>query len=339
MNRLLINAARFAAIAGGVAAGALAGAQTKEVTIGYQDMVVPYRMAQEAKDLEKATGYKISWKQFGGGGEVIKAMASGAVQVGEVGSAGIAAAVSRGEPLELFWILDDIGDAEALVAKNGSGINSVADLKGKKIAMPFNSTTHFHTMVALEQAKINPADVQILNMRPPEVRAAWQRGDIQATFIWDPVLAEVKKDGKVIISSGKISADTGKATFDGYVANKDWAKVNKDFMVKFVKVMADADAKYRADGSKWTKDSAEVKAIAKWSGSKPEDTPAAMGLYRFPSAADQVSPKWLGGGKDGVAAKALAATAAFQLTQKQIEKTLPDYSVAVNSSYAAEAAK
>ena len=81
----------------------------KEVTIGYQDMVVPYRIAQEAKEIEKATGYKVNWKQFGGGGEVIKAMASGAVQIGEVGSAGIAAAVSRGEPLELFWILDDIG--------------------------------------------------------------------------------------------------------------------------------------------------------------------------------------------------------------------------------------
>ena len=329
------------AMAGIVAFAAAYGvvAQTKEVTIGYQDMVVPYRMAQDAKEVEKATGYKINWKQFGGGGEVIKAMASGAVQVGEVGSAGIAAAVSRGEPLELFWILDDIGDAEALVAKNGSGINSLADLKGKKIAMPFNSTTHFHTMVALEQAKINPADVQILNMRPPEVRAAWQRGDIQATFIWDPVLAEVKKDGKVIISSGKISADTGKATFDGYVANKDWAKANKDFMVKFVKVMAAADENYRKNGSKWTKDSGEVKAVAKMSGSKPEDVPAAMALYRFPTVADQVSPKWLGGGKDGVAAKALAATAAFQLTQKQIEKTLPDYSVAVNATYAAEAAK
>ena len=74
---------------------------------------------------------------------------------------------------------------------------------------------------------MNPADVQILNMRPPEVRAAWQRGDIQATFIWDPVLAEVKKDGKVILTSGKISADTGKATFDGYIVNKDWAKANK----------------------------------------------------------------------------------------------------------------
>ncbi|MSO85395.1 MAG: taurine ABC transporter substrate-binding protein [Rhodospirillales bacterium] len=335
MHKLLTGMAGIMAFA----AAHGAAAQTKEVTIGYQDMVVPYRMAQEAKDIEKATGYKINWKQFGGGGEVIKAMASGAVHVGEVGSAGIAAAMSRGEPLELFWILDDIGDAEALVAKNGSGINSLADLKGKKIALPFNSTTHFHIMVALEQAKINPADVQILNMRPPEVRAAWQRGDIQATFIWDPVLAEVKKDGKVIISSGKISADTGKATFDGYVANKDWAKANRDFMVKFVKVMAVSDDNYRKNGSKWTKDSAEVKAVAKWSGSKPEDVLAAMALYRFPTAADQASPKWLGGGKDGVAAKALAATAAFQLTQKQIEKTLPDYSVAVNPSYAQEAAK
>ncbi len=169
-----------------LAVSALAVAQTKEVTIGYQDMVVPYRVAQEAKELEKATGYKINWKQFGGGGEVIKAMASGAVQIGEIGSAGIAAAVSRGEPLEIFWILDDIGSAEALVVKKNSGIKTIADLKGKKIAMPFNSTTHFHTMVALEQAKVNPADVQILNMRPPEVRAAWQRGDIDATFIWDP---------------------------------------------------------------------------------------------------------------------------------------------------------
>ena len=313
-------------------------AQTKEVTIGYQDMVVPYRMAQEAKALETATGYKVNWKQFGGGGEVIKAMASGAVQLGEVGSAGISAAVSRGEPLELFWILDDIGDAEALVAKKGSGITKVADLKGKRIAMPFNSTTHFHTMVALDQAKINPADVKILNMRPPEVRAAWLRGDIDATFIWDPVLAEAKKDGTVVITSGQITASTGKATFDGYVANKDWAKANRDFMVKFVKVMAAADAKYVASGKSWKVDGPEVKAVSKWSGSKVEDVPAAMALYKFPTAKDQAST-WLGGGKASIAAKALAATAEFQLSQKQIEKTLPDYSVVVNASYAADAAK
>ena len=327
----------FIGFALALAAG-VADAQQKEVTIAYQDMLDPYRASQEAKDLEKATGYKINWKQFGGGGEVIKAMASGAVQIGEVGSAGVAAAVSRGEPFELFWILDDIGDAEALVAKNGSGINSVKDLKGKKIAMPFNSTTHFHTMVALEQAGVDPKDVQILNMRPPEVRAAWQRGDIQATYIWDPVLSEVKKDGKVILTSGKLSADTGKATFDGYIVNKDWAKQNHDFMVKFVKVLAAADEKYRANQAKWTADSPEVKAVAKWSGAKPEDVPAGMALYRFPTLSEQNS-KWLGGGKNSLAAKALAATAQFQLSQKQIEKTLPDYSTVVTDQYVKDAMK
>ncbi len=325
-------------LAGVIALSAPVLAQQKEVTIAYQDMVVPYRIAQETKELEKATGYKINWRQFGGGGEVIKAMASGAVQIGEIGSAGIAAAVSRGEPLELFWILDDIGGAEALVVKNDSGIKSIADLKGKKIAVPFNSTTHFHTMVALEQAKVNPADVQILNMRPPEVRAAWQRGDIQATFMWNPVLAETKKDGKVILTSGQISEQTGKATFDGYVVNKDWARANRDFMVKFVKILAAADDNYRKNKAKWNAGSAEVKAVAKWSGAKPEDVPSSIALYQFPTAKEQAS-KWLGGGANSVAAKALAATAAFQLSQKQIEKTLPDYSVVVNPSYVVEAVK
>ncbi len=319
-----------------VVIGAAPAWAQKEVTIAYQDMVVPYRIAQDAKEIEKATGYKISWKQFGGGGEVVKAMASGAVQIGEVGSAPIAAAVSRGEPLELFWILDDIGGAEALVARKGSGIDSVKDLKGKKIAMPFNSTTHFHTMVALEQAGVNPADVKILNMRPPEVRAAWARGDIDATFIWNPVLAEVKKDGKVILTSGKISDETGKATFDGYVVNKNWAKDHHDFMVKFVKILAKADEDYRKNKAKWNPGSPQVKAISKWSGAKPEDTPESLALYNFPTLADQQG-KWLA--KNGTATKALAATAEFQKSQNQIQATLPDYSVAVTDQYAKDAMK
>jgi len=97
-----------------------------------------------------------------------------------------------------------------------------------------------------------------------------------------------------------------------------------------------ADAKYRDNKAKWTADSPEVKAVAKWSGAKAEDVPAGMALYRFPTLQEQQA-KWLA--KDGLAAKALAATAQFQLSQKQVEKTLPDYSVAVNPSYAAEAAK
>jgi taurine transport system substrate-binding protein len=72
-----------------------ASAQAKEATVAYQDMMVPWRYAHAQKEVEKATGYKISFRKFAGGGDVIRAMASGQVHVGEAGSAPIAAALSR----------------------------------------------------------------------------------------------------------------------------------------------------------------------------------------------------------------------------------------------------
>ena len=77
---------RFAA---GLVLAALAAAPAfaqKTVTFAHQDMIVPLRTVMESGELEKATGYKINWRMFGGGGDVIKAMASGDVQLGEAGS-------------------------------------------------------------------------------------------------------------------------------------------------------------------------------------------------------------------------------------------------------------
>jgi taurine transport system substrate-binding protein len=327
-----------------VVAGALpwlgsAAAQAKEVTIAHQDMMVPWRYAHATKEVEKATGYKINYRKFAGGGDVIRAMASGQVHVGEVGSAGIAAALSQGLPVQLVWILDDIGAAEVLVARNGSGINTLADLKGKKIGVPFTSTTHFHTMVALESAKIDPATVKIMNMRPPDVAAAWERGDIDATFIWEPVLSRVLASGKPLITSGEIAKQTGKATFDGVVVNTDWAKSHGGFISSFIKVMAAADADYLANKDKWNAASPQVKAVAEISGAKADDVPQGLALYGFPSVKEQAGKTWLGGGKDGGAARSLAETAAFLKSQGTIQQVLPDYSVGVNSSYVEAAAK
>jgi taurine transport system substrate-binding protein len=314
-------------------------AQAKEVTIAHQDMMVPWRYAHATKEVEKATGYKINYRKFTGGGDVIRAMASGQVHVGEAGSAPIAAALSQGLPVRLFWILDDIGSAEVLVARNGSGIEKLEDLKGKKIGVPFTSTTHFHTMVALEMAKIPPNGVRLLNMRPPEVAAAWERGDIDATFIWEPVLSRVKSSGKALISSGEIAKKTGKATFDGVLVNSDWAKSHRDFLVSFVKVMAKADADYRANKAKWVAGSPQIKAVAEITGAKPEDVPEGMGLYLFPTLEEQASKTWLGGGKQGGAALSLAETSAFLKSQGTIQSVLPDYSVGIDPSYVEAAMK
>ena len=310
-----------------------AQAQTREVVIGYQDMVLPWRYAQETQEVEKRTGYKVSYRKLGSGAEVARALASGAIQIGEAGSSPFAAAISQGVDIQVFWILDNIHEAEALVARKGSGVQSVADLKGKKIGVPFVSTTHFHTLVALQDAGVNPKDVKILNLRPPEILAAWERGDIDATFVWDPVLAKVKQSGQQIISSGQIADKTGKATFDALAVSKAFAKDHDGFLTDFVQVLADADRAYTSQKASWTAESPQVKAVAKWSGAEAASVPASLALYAFVPPAEQAGKAWLGGGKDSGVARSLAATAAFLKEQGTIQTVLPDYSVGLNPSW------
>jgi len=310
----------------------------KTVTFAYQDMMNPWRYVQQTGELEKATGFKINWRQFGGGGDVIRAMASGDVQLGEVGSTGVATAISQGMDVDLFWILEDIASAEALVARNGSGVNTIADLKGKKVGTPFVSTSHFQLLYALQQAGLKPGDVQVLNMRPPEIAAAWGRGDIDATFIWDPVLTTVKKTGKVLTTSGDI-CKKGACTFDGLVVSKKFAKENPEFMVALVKAISKADADYRGNAKAWTGDPAKVAAVAKWSGGKPEDVADSMALYGFPSLQEQASPAWLGGGADGAASKALAQQANFLKEQGRLTSVAPDFSKNVTTEWVTKAMK
>lgn len=328
MKKVLFAAVAFMA----AFAAPCASAQTKEVTFAYQDMLVPYRTLIDSRAIEKATGYKINWRQFGGGGDVIRAMASGDVALGELGSSPAAAAASQGMDLQIFWILDNIDAAEQLVARDKSGVASVTDLRGKKVATPFVSTSHYSLLLALGKAGVNARDVRILNMRPPEIAAAWERGDIDAAFVWDPVLSRVKQNGKVLVSAGDIGKE-GRPTFDALAVDRRWGEQHQDFMVQFVRLLARSDEGYRNDVDRWTADSPEVRAVAKVAGANPKDVPAAMRGYDFPSLEQQASNQWLGGGKDSGAAKALLDTAKFLKEQGRVSEVLPDYGRFVTDRY------
>lgn len=316
-------------------------AQTKLV-VGYQQIVGPFlsSIADGSFDAAlKAAGYQVDWRQFTSGGDISTALASGNVPVGVLGSTGITSAATRGVDLQLFWILDNIGKSEALVARNGSGINSTADLKGKRVATPFVSTSHFHLLVGLDQVwKINPRDVRILNMQPPQIVAAWQRGDIDAAYVWPPALTEIEKTGKVIADSEAIGR-ASVPTFDGIVVDRAWAAKNPKFMAAFTGVLAKSYADYHANGAKWTADSAQVKGIVRLIGGKPDDIITALKLLVFPTAQEQASATWLGGGKESGAVRALDASAKFLKDQKQIDRALTDYSPHVTDQYAKAAAK
>ncbi|MDV6251924.1 taurine ABC transporter substrate-binding protein [Vibrio sp. EA2] len=309
----------------------------KEVTIGYQGMFNPMKYAIDQKLVEKETGYDIKWRKFDSGAKAITAMAAGAVDMTVAGSSPIASAASNGVEMELVWVMENIADAEALVVKNGSGINSPADLKGKRIAVPFVSTTHFHMLFALEQFGLSEKDVKLINMQPNAIMAAWLRGDIDGAFIWDPALGKIKQDGSVLISSKQLSS-WGKPTFDGMIANKQFAAENGEFVSKFITVVANVDQQYRAGKETFSAKDPMAVSVAKLAGGEPESAVDAMSLYEFLDVDTQLSCQWLGCGKEGGASKALEATSAFLLKEKKISALMPDYSVFVNPSYA-EAAK
>lgn len=322
------KAALFATFAvAGLAAAGSARAETT-LNIGWQQIVEPSRVPQADGAYEKATGAKINWQKFDGGADVIAAIASGSLDIGYVGSSPLTAAASREVPIETIFIVGLIGPSEALAAK---GVDKPEDLVGKKIATPFVSTAHYSLLTALKHWNIDPKSLEILNLRPPEIAAAWERGDIDGAYVWDPVLAEIKKTGKVVATSSDV-AEWGGPTFDAWIVRKEYAEQHPDVVKAFVKVTGDAYASYRADPKKWDAKSPEAEKIARLTGAKQDEVPELLTGYYFPTLEEQPGEALLGGGT----AKAVATTAAFLKEQGKIPEVLADYSPYVSDRFVKE---
>lgn len=312
-----------AALAAALTLPGIGAAQNGEVVVGIQSTYNPWKVAISDGEFEKRTGYDITWRQFDSGSRVITALASGAVDIAVAGSSPIAAAISRDVDMKLFWITMGIASGEALVVRNGSGIEKPEDIKGKTIAVPFVSTTHYHMMFALEHWGIDPSELRLLNMQPNQAAAAWERGDIDGAFVWNPALGRMLESGSVLITSGDL-CELGKCTFDGMVVQPGFAEANPEFMVEFVRTVAEADANYRDNIDAWTPDSEPVQKIVGLVGGDANDVPGVLKQYIFPTLEEQASAEWLGGGADTGAAFALADTAAFLQAQGKVESVPED---------------
>lgn len=314
---------------GGIAlAFAVAGtAQSADVNVGFQLVYGPWKANMEQLRKEGLGGKSIEFFKFTSGTEVINAMASGSIDISLNGSSPTAAGYSRGVDLQVIYIYDNINDAEALVVDDT--ITAPQDMKGKTIAVPFGSTTHFHMMFALEQLGLDAKQVNVIDMSPPDMVAAWERGDIAGGFVWDPALGRMKGKGHVLLSSGDLS-NWGKATFDAMVARKGFTDDNPEFTCQWVKMVAAADADYRANPNDYGPGTDKAKAIAKAVSGQEDQVGGVLALYDYPTLEQQVSATWLGGG----AASALRATSEFLTDQGKLDAVLDSYEGASNPTFA-----
>ena len=314
ISRRLLNLSLSALL---ITGASLASAADKTVVVGYQTDALPSSLGIANGDFDKATGFKIDFRKFNSGADVFAAIASGDVQVGYVGSSPYAAATSRGLDVKAFYLASISGTDEALVVRNGSGINSVKDLKGKKLAAAPVSTDHYQLLALIKSQGLTEKDVQVFAIPQPEIVAAYNRGDIDGGFVWDPALTELKKNGKVLVTSKQV-AEQGAPTFSAWVATGAFSSVVDKHTQSFLKNKA-----------AWGPDSDNAKQLSKLLGGTPADQAAALLNLNLVPPSAQASDAWLGGGEKSGVAKILKETAAFLKEQKKINDVLPSYAAFV----------
>ncbi|MDC7235363.1 MAG: ABC transporter substrate-binding protein [Spirochaetales bacterium] len=291
------------------------------VVIGYQAIPNGQIISKDFGWFEETAGVPVEWVQVNSGSELNTGLAAGSIDIGLSGSSGIAAGIANQVPFDVIWVHDIIGDNEALVVKEDSGITDIQSLAGKKIAVPFGATTHYHLLAALELEGVDPETVQIFDMQPPDALAAWHRGDIDGSFIWEPTLAKMlESGGEVLIYSRKLS-ENGYLTGDITVARKGFAEKYPDLVVKYIASEIKAVDFYNNDPE------AAAEAV-----SRQFDIPQAEALRQMKSLVlltgqDQLTSAYMGTSDSiGNLASVLKATADFLVSQNTI-KSAPDVDV------------
>jgi taurine transport system substrate-binding protein len=307
-----------------------AQAADRTIVVGYQTDALPSSVGIANGDFEKATGAKIDFRRFNSGAEIFAAIASGDVQVGYVGSSPFAAATSRGLDVRAFYLASISGIDEALVVRNGSGINSLADLKGKKLAAAPVSTDHYQLLALIKSVGLNEKDVQVFAIPQPDIVAGYNRGDLDGGFVWDPALTELKKNGKVLVTSKDV-ADKGAPTFSAWVATAAFAKDDPGFLKAFAGVIDKYQTSFLDDKAAWGPDGDNAKLLAKLLGGTLQDQASALKNLSLLPIDAQLSDQWLGGGEKSGIAKILKDTSVFLKDQKKISDVLPSYAAFVTT--------
>lgn len=299
-------------------------ADAVNVTVAYQTSAEPAKVAQADNSFAKESGASVDWRKFDSGAGVLRAMASGDVQIGNIGSSPLAVAAAQKLPIEAFLLASQLGNSEALVVKKN--ITTPKDLIGKRIAVPFISTTHYSLLAALKHWGIKPSQVQLVNLQPPAIIAAWQRGDIDGAYVWAPAVNELEKEGKVLTDSAEVGS-WGSPTLDVWVVRKDFAQQHPEIVTAFARSALDAQQAYLNSPDSWLKQSDNLSKLSRLSGVPEAQVPSLVKGNTYLTAQQQVEQ--LGNPVN----KAIVDTAQFLKAQGRVPQADNDYSSYVTSRF------
>lgn len=158
----------------------------------------------KAAGLLSTLPFKVTFSDFTSGPPILEAMSSGSVDLGGVGDAPPVFAAAGGESVEIVQATKNVtGDGNALLVPKNSPITSIAQLKGKKIAVSEGSSDDYNLLTVLTKASLTPHDITIANLQPANANAAFTSGSVDAWDVWPPYTQQaIVQDNARVLAGG-----------------------------------------------------------------------------------------------------------------------------------------
>ncbi|MHC1681955.1 MAG: ABC transporter substrate-binding protein [Clostridiaceae bacterium] len=214
-------------------------AKSKDIVVhygyqpGHSQIVVAQAKGWLDEEFSK-DGITIQLDKFASGPPMIEAFTAGGVQIGQVGDQPSLQAQANGAKVKAIGVYDVSSKTNQLLATKESGVNSIADLKGKKVGVTIGSVGHQLLYILLDSAGLKPSDIQILNLQPADIKSSLASKNIDAAVTWDPIATQIIDDGiaKLITDGEKY-----KLGVNVIIANSDFLKEHGDIAERLLKVL------------------------------------------------------------------------------------------------------
>ena len=200
---------------------------SKTLRIGYQKSASLFVLQRAQGSLEQkltALGTSVKWIEFPAGPQLLEGLNLGAIDVGFVGEAPPIFAQAAGAQFVYIGHEPAAPHAEAILVPHDSPIRSVADLKGKKVALNKGSNVHYLLLRQLEKHGLRLQDIQPIYLAPADGRAAFESRSVDAWAIWDPFQAAAEKS-----TQARVLADGANGianNYQYYLGARDYVKNN-----------------------------------------------------------------------------------------------------------------
>src|SRR6185503_13888608 len=186
----------------------------------------------------KPLGYSVEWTEFPGGPQLLEALNVGAIDYGTTGEAPPIFAQAAGAPLVYVGYEPPAPTGEAILVPADSPIKTVADLKGKNVALNKGSNVHYLLVKALEKAGVGYSDIKTSFLPPADARAAFEKGAVDAWVIWDPFLAAAEA------ATGARTLSNGEGVVENhqfYLSSRSFADAHADIVDVIYKSLGEVD--------------------------------------------------------------------------------------------------